>query len=47
MIIAIPSVFYLDSDNVTPIDVEPWFDFREEDSKPVINCLQVIWNRKK
>lgn len=37
---------HLDTNDVSPVDVEPRLQFGKENSKPVADCLHVIWSRR-
>lgn len=40
-------MLYLDSDDVAPVDIQPRFHLGEKNSKPVADCLHIIWSRRK
>lgn len=40
-------MLYLDRDDIAPIDIQPRLHFGEKNSKPVTDCLDIIWSRKK
>lgn len=40
-------MLYLDSNDVSPVDIQPTLHFGEKNSKPVADCLDVIWSRRK
>lgn len=41
----IKSMLYLDSNDVTPVDIQPALHFGEKNTKPVADCLDIIWRR--
>lgn len=43
----IKSMLYLDSNDVTPVDIQPTLHFGEKNTKPVADCLDIIWRRGK
>lgn len=40
-------MLYLHSNDVTPVDIQPRLNFGEKNSKPVADCLDIIWSRGK
>lgn len=40
-------MLYLDSNDVAPVDIQPWLNFGEKNGKPVADCLDIIWSRRK
>lgn len=40
-------MLYLDRNDVAPVGIQPRLHFGQENSKPVADCLDIIWSGKR